>query len=142
MTTIKLVQVHDRLFIRGALSDHVLPADMEAVGVDKLYSLLARGQPSLLGWKGYRHVPMADGRQIPQGVHAVAGMVVNDIWAGHAVLVACLQGRNRSGLVVALALRLLCGISGVQAVQVLREARPTALSNATFEAYVMGLGAP
>lgn len=50
------------------------------------------------------------------------------------VLTSCMQGRNRSGLVSALALRKLTGISGVGAVERVKRARTNALTNDSFVA--------
>lgn len=65
-----------------------------------------------------------------------AEVVAAAVRRGQRVLVACSMGRNRSGLVVGLALRLL-GHSGDEAVALVRAARgPMALSNEAFEQMV------
>jgi hypothetical protein len=48
------------------------------------------------------------------------------------VLVTCMQGRNRSGLVSALALHKLLGVSGRRAMHIVQEARRGALVNPQF----------
>jgi protein-tyrosine phosphatase len=53
-----------------------------------------------------------------------------------STLVTCSQGRNRSGLVVALALRELHGWSGSECVAKVRERRAGALFNAGFVRYI------
>lgn len=53
---------------------------------------------------------------------------------GGKVLVTCWMGRNRSGLVTALALHALTGMSGSQIIQHIKRVRPVALSNPQFRA--------
>ena len=60
---------------------------------------------------------------------------------GGAVLVYCNAGRNRSSLVSALMLRLITGCSGAEAVVKLRAARPNALANPAFVAFLETLPA-
>lgn len=65
-----------------------------------------------------------------------AGRVVRDLTEGRSVLVTCFAGRNRSGLVVGLALRRM-GVRGADAVGLVRQARgPSALSNESFVRYL------
>jgi protein-tyrosine phosphatase len=58
---------------------------------------------------------------------------------GKKVLVSCRMGKNRSGLVTALAARELLGITGQQAADLVRESRPGALSNPTFYRFLTTL---
>jgi hypothetical protein len=61
-----------------------------------------------------------------------ARQVVRSLQQGERVLVTCMQGRNRSGLVTALAL-LMLGASPNNAIKLVRAARgSTALSNQSF----------
>jgi len=57
--------------------------------------------------------------------------------AGNTVLVTCMQGLNRSGLVVALALRELTGWSGQRIVDHIQQHREGALFNDTFAQYII-----
>lgn len=61
-----------------------------------------------------------------------ARQVVKEYRLGKRILVSCAMGRNRSGLVMALALSRLCGVSGNDAIKVIREKVPHALSNPQF----------
>ena len=51
---------------------------------------------------------------------------------GKKVLVTCMQGRNRSGLVSALALHNLLGVSGLEAASMVQNKRPNSLMNPQF----------
>jgi protein-tyrosine phosphatase len=63
---------------------------------------------------------------------ATAVRVAAAVHAGVRVLVTCHQGRNRSGLVSALALRGLTGWPGERCIATVRAARPHALLNQYF----------
>lgn len=67
-----------------------------------------------------------------------ADIVAEMFEQGKQVLVTCMAGRNRSGLVVALALHMLSGAGGVAARRIVRERRTSAdgpaLSNPSFNA--------
>ncbi len=133
----KLDMVIPKLYIRGALSPKVTGEDLEKEAVQRLYALHGPGQPNLEGWEGYRHRPMGDSRHIPENVHEVVAEVLADFLDKKRVVVICLEGRNRSGLVVALVLCDL-GYTGTEAVARLREVRPRTLYNPVFESFVRG----
>jgi protein-tyrosine phosphatase len=59
--------------------------------------------------------------------------VAANLKAGRKTLVTCWQGRNRSGLVSALALYLHLGCSGEHAVRLVQHARRGALTNPMFD---------
>ena len=61
-----------------------------------------------------------------------AGVVAQYVRNGARVLVTCQQGRNRSGLVTALALHRLMRFPGRECVRMVQEARPGALTNEHF----------
>lgn len=68
--------------------------------------------------------------------------VAQEVASGRCVLVTCRMGWNRSGLVTALALRRLRGISGKEAYDLVQKKRPKALSNPTFAAILKSLPRP
>jgi protein-tyrosine phosphatase len=70
------------------------------------------------------------------GWKAAALQVVEHVRAGRCVLVTCMAGHNRSGLIVALALRELTGWSGKKCVERIRNCRYYALNNETFVNYI------
>lgn len=64
--------------------------------------------------------------------HHVARHVLRD----ERVLVTCMQGRNRSGLVDALALVMVLGCAGREALEQVQIARPNALTNPAFARFL------
>lgn len=65
-----------------------------------------------------------------------ATRVAEALRQGYSVLVTCNQGRNRSGLVTALALVMRHGIDGGRAASIVRARRAGALTNAGFSAFL------
>jgi hypothetical protein len=61
-----------------------------------------------------------------------AQTIVERLEQGKRVLVTCVAGRNRSGLVNALVLILRRGVSGISATMRIQAARPLALTNQSF----------
>ena len=66
-----------------------------------------------------------------------AELVVDHVRAGRNVLVTCMAGQNRSGIVSAMAVSLLTGCTGQEAVDLVSRQRPHALNNSTFAQYVI-----
>jgi protein-tyrosine phosphatase len=64
-------------------------------------------------------------------------LVVDRVKAGRNVLVTCMAGQNRSGIVTAMALCKLTGASGQECVDHVSRTRPFALNNRTFAQYVI-----
>lgn len=71
--------------------------------------------------------------------HWAADKVIRAVKAGKKVLVTCQAGLNRSGLVNAIAIRTLRGITGGEAVMVVKGRRDMALCNTSFATYVYNL---
>lgn len=63
---------------------------------------------------------------------STANRVVEAYRRGLKIMVTCRMGVNRSGLVTALSLHKLFGVSGSSAIQTIKKARPFALSNPQF----------
>lgn len=82
----------------------------------------------------FLHWPFVDG-PLPDrsSCELVAGTVVAALRVGWTVLVHCQEGRNRSGLIVALVVRQIAGCSGADAVELVRSRRYS-LSNREFVA--------
>jgi protein-tyrosine phosphatase len=85
------------------------------------------------------YAPFDDGdlsrHELETATHA-ADAVAGGFHHGRKVLVTCMQGRNRSGLVVALALHMLSGAGGAAAMRMVRARRQAAegpaLANLAF----------
>lgn len=74
-----------------------------------------------------------------EGTTAVraAGMVARHVASGRRVLVTCMQGRNRSGLVCAIAMCRADGLTPDEAVERIRAARgPSAMRNEWFNDFL------
>ncbi len=92
----------------------------------------------------YKHLPMADGKVVDvELTREAVDFVVDGMRLRQRVLVMCNAGRNRTGLVVALALRRhfshggLLRFDGRQALEYLRARRPQAVANPAFERYII-----
>lgn len=91
----------------------------------------------------FAHWPFEDGALPDLGLlDLVAGVVAAAVLGRRRVLVHCQEGRNRSGVVAALAVRQLSGCTGSEAVARVRRARPGMVSNREFSSYLEGLPAP
>lgn len=95
----------------------------------------------LLG-KQYIYFPISDGKVIPRGLEFVAYDLAQYIRLGRGVIVHCRAGRNRSGLLSALVVREVTGCTGEEALAHVQRARPNALANPHFCAYLRSLDAP
>jgi hypothetical protein len=86
------------------------------------------------------HAPMDDSAVVPvKMAHRAAEHAARAVVAGHKVLVVCNMGKNRSGLVAALALWYLTGAHGHVCVRRVQAARPIALDNRYFVDYLKTL---
>lgn len=92
----------------------------------------------------YVKQPLTDAAEVPDEdlLGGLVSTVVDAVRGGTTVLVHCGFGKNRSGLVVALAVRQLLGVDGATALEHVRARRTRAVNNETFAAYVEGLPAP
>lgn len=127
--------------LRKVLRDHSITAvaNLWHTADERARALCA---PGGLNW--YEHESIPDGRlhdwMIPIA-HRLADRTAEEVRRGGGVLVHCWGGRNRSGLVSALAAMRLTGCSGARAVQYVQDARRGSLSNVHFRSYLEGLSA-
>lgn len=94
-------------------------------------------QPPSQLFQGVRviYVPLEDTRLMPHDFLAAqraSQLAIEAYLTGGKVLVTCLAGINRSGLVTALVLHGLTGMSGSDAVKLIRRRRPIALLNRSY----------
>lgn len=116
---------------------------LEFLGIRCVLSLHPQGEPLRGQYRiEYHHVPISDGKVLDPRLPALTELIVSRVRADVPVLVTCRAGRNRSGLLVALAVRQLLDVTGVEALEYLRAKRPSAVANPAFEAYLLGLQRP
>lgn len=84
----------------------------------------------------YLYHPLADGKYIDGTIMIVADRAASLIKQGHVVLTHCHAGRNRSGFVNALIAMRVLRLSGEEALNLVRERRPRAIDNESFERYL------
>ena len=120
-----------------SLSDHLPPQ------AARRFEWGTRGEAAGAGRIVFLHWPIEDGA-LPDldAAHLVAHSVARAVRSGRTVLLHCQEGRNRSGLIAALAVRELAGASGAEAVSRVRAARPGMLANRTFAEHLTSLPAP
>ena len=88
------------------------------------------------------HVPLDDAELAQDELRRADGTaetVAHTVVRGGRALVTCFQGRNRSGLVTALALRRLTGMSGQECLLEVQRHRSWALTNPSFQKYLKSL---
>lgn len=121
---------------------------LRAAGFGALVLCAMEHQPSSVRFPGLAvyHAPIDDAELSMREATiacAAARFVCANVLAGRRVLVTCQQGRNRSGLVVALALHLLTGYPGRAVVNVVQRRRQSpggpALVNPSFVGYLDAL---
>lgn len=92
----------------------------------------------------YLKCPLVDGEDVPdpEVTLRLAGLVAGLLRSERRTLVHCTFGRNRSGLVVALVVRDLLGLSGAQALAYVQERRHRTVNNAAFAEWLRSLPPP
>jgi protein-tyrosine phosphatase len=136
-----------RLYQSGAPEDAAEWTSVRARGIDvvvDLFGSLDPGVPTEPNSILYIYWPIEDAAALPAiGIlNVLVDATVRLIQIGHKVLVHCHRGKSRSGLFNALVVMRILGISGGDAVELVRLQRPGALGNAVFTAYLRSLPAP
>ncbi len=128
-----------RLFLSSAIDNWEAIRDSGITAVIDLDGDVDRGVPTAANQMLYVYFPIFDD-DLPdlQKLHAVARLAASLVQKGERVLSHCGLGLNRSALVAGLTLTYL-GMSGEDAVRLLREKRPGALFNEKFAAYLHSL---
>ena len=139
-----------KLYQRGEI--HHFSPDLKAeglvhYGITHAVALAPKNpDPDLLGWDpdifGYTHYPITDG-ELKVGVGTqllvIAALMAKEIAYGGCVLAMCEAGRNRSGLMSALIVRKILGMSGSDALEYVQARRPNALANEHFAQFLKEL---
>ncbi len=112
---------------------------VKRAGFDMLILCAEEYQPPAAMFSGIEvvHAPNDDPDRQPTRAElaiasAAAGRAARWVLRGKSVLVTCQQGRNRSGLVSALALHYMTGMDGEMAALCVRARRKNALTNKWF----------
>jgi protein-tyrosine phosphatase len=103
----------------------VEPYDFASLGVDTIVALddwEYTWSPPVPENHLYVHFPIDDADKVDHKTRQVARLVADLVGGGHRVLVHCVQGLNRSGIVVARALMFL-GYSAAEAIDLVRRRR-------------------
>lgn len=114
---------------------------IENLGIEVVIDLSGRFDTSMPWLKAYLYWPIKDEPQLPHSgeLWTVSRWGAEMLWSlGYKVLTHCTAGFNRSGLVNATILNV-HGISGGEALRIIRMARPGALSNPVFADFVATL---
>lgn len=136
-------RIAERLWIGAAPEEGTL---VRSYGFDVLVLCAVEYQPRFrvpfqmsvhLDDGGYPPAP----QDLP-AAHRTANELAYLLAANKTALVTCWQGRNRSGLVVTLALRRRYGATGTQAREFVQSKRRMALTNPWFAAHLDSLSAP
>jgi protein-tyrosine phosphatase len=127
------------LFIGPDIDDWQPIHDYQIQVIFDLDSALDLGVPTLANQLIYIYFPFED-KELPDlgKLHQLAHLGASFIARGSRVLAHCGMGHNRSALLAGLILTYL-GMSGAQAVALLRHKRQGALYNKTFAAYLHAL---
>jgi len=127
----------------------VEPHDFASLGVDAIVALddwEYTWSPPVPENHLYIHFPIDDADTVDPKTRQVARLVADLVHGGHRVLIHCVQGLNRSGIVVARALMFL-GYSAAQAIDLVRLRRGLdegfgALGNERFVEWLLSEEAP
>jgi len=142
----KLIEIHDRIYTRGhthKLSSSDLLNALGNLRVTTIVNLTSRVDEPLRAASGlvgveYVCLPLVDNDKIDRhGVYTAVETIVNVVESNHGVLVHCISGRNRTGLVVGIAVCRLTGLEPTEVLARLRERRPGLLTNETFQEYLL-----
>lgn len=131
---------------RFAFGDFPLDEDVPALlRIDCLITLSKKRPSEVVRalFEQYRYIHIPDGKVVPEEEARYAANLVHKwLSQGKNVLVHCYGGRNRSGLVAALALMQHEGISGIEALKVIdgvskrSNGAPRALTNQLYRTFV------
>jgi hypothetical protein len=105
---------------------------------DAIVLMADEWQPRYLGGIDLIHAPIDDAERPPTStelyhIKYAAARVMGLLRQGKRVLVTCMMGWNRSGVVTAMVLKMYFGLTTEEAIQLVRQTRgPNALSNEYF----------
>lgn len=119
---------------------------LRRLGFDRVVLCAQEYQPPSESFGGIRvqHCPLDDALHLSYEEKACAKecgeSIARGLARGEVILVTCMAGRNRSGLVTAIAIREFLGMAGDQAGALVKAKRPNALTNPYFVRLLEALG--
>jgi protein-tyrosine phosphatase len=133
------IDEHGLLFLSPDVDDWNPIEEQKITIIFDLDDDLDIGVPQIPDQILYIYFPFED-RNLPDlhRLHSIARLAAELVQNGHKVLSHCGMGHNRSALLVGVILTYL-GMSGEEAVTLIRQKRPGALYNKNFFAYLQGL---
>lgn len=138
----------DWLLIGPTLRDVPLAAKRAAVdqyAITRVVNLWHGADPELAGITSYVHAPQTDGLLNDERVATMDALARHGArWSEEGtLLVQCYGGRNRSGLLAGMILSYRLGISGTEALSIVRAGRgPSALNNVHFARLLASMPSP
>ena len=147
----------ERLRRAGLDADEIIPglwqgsippkgATVKLAGFDVLVLCAEEYQPRSIEFGAMRvvHAPLDDhARPLSESewrmILGASEIVADQLRRGRRVLVTCAMGRNRSGIVTALAIMLVTGCRPSRAIRVVRGRRKDALTNLSFTSQLQAL---
>jgi len=132
----------DSIYMRGEFRSATLRNKEKMLsdnGITAVVCTLQRRDEELAesGLVRYINYPLPDARYVDcDALYANVSAALNELYNGGRVLVHCIAGRNRSGLVSAILAAKLLGLNGEEAFAQVRRARPESFTNKVFEQYV------
>ncbi len=132
------IDTKGQLFISPDIDDWRPLAEHKITAVFDLDDDLDIGIPEIPDQMLYVYFPFED-KDLPDlhRLHSIARLGARLVEAGHVVLSHCGMGHNRSALLMGVMLTYL-GLSGEEAVTLIREKRPGALYNKIYANYFNG----
>ena len=136
------VEIIDRSLYQSD-ANPVVALRLEALGLRRgvVIDLCGVGPPSVQPSPAYVQVraPIADGPIAdPEVLRVLAQMGARSVEGGLTVVSMCEMGRNRSGLLSAMIVAQLRGVSGTEAMRIVRARNPEAIANPWFEEFLRG----
>ena len=142
-------KVRDDLLIRGMFDKRPNKLEeLRELGVDSVICMLRKRDPDLdnLDWLTYSSFPTPDSRRDGSreidpkarlAISKAAVLAVSEINSGRRVLIHCISARDRTPTTAALALVLLEGITGAEAMMRIKSIKPTTFTNRSFVNYLL-----
>lgn len=141
--------IPERLFTRGSFKKLPLEHKRDILSQNRITTVIctvhSHADPDLSNLSSLEYLikPLPDGARVPEeAALEIVNLILCRIRLRQRVLVHCIAGRNRSGLIATLVLRSWFNLDGKTALSRLRTVRPGAVANPVFETYLEGLPKP